>query len=123
MKIIDIINAKNTILEFSNEKVPIKLAYKFHKFIESVKPNEEFYNSKRDELIQTYCEKDDEGNFVQTETGLKIVDGKQVECFNERKKLEELEVAEPDIKFTVDELKDLKLSLMNMIALSAFIEE
>ena len=54
---------------------------------------------------------------------IRIVEDKIAEAEKAMRELNEIEVEVPNIKFTLDELDELKLSVADMFALDAFIEE
>lgn len=124
MNIITLINAANIFEKFAQTKLPSKLAYKIMKFCKGAAVEEEFYNSKRNEIIDMYAVKDENGQVVVSDNGtLSIMPDKINEANDMLRELNSIEVDAPNIKFTLDELDGLELSMADMFVLDAFIEE
>lgn len=124
MNIITLINTSKIFNQFAQTKISSKLAYKIMKFCKSVAMEEEFYNTKRNEMIDTYAVKDENGQLVVTDDGMiSILPDKISEANIALQELNSIEVEAPNIKFTLDELEGLELSVADMFALDAFIEE
>ena len=124
MKLKDIIKARTVIGTLYREKISVKLAYKFMKFINATQKDEDFINEKMQEIIKEYGERDEKNKFVEAEGGgVKINPDKQEECMAKTIELDKTEVDDPGIVFTLDELDELKLSIVDMNALYPFIKE
>lgn len=124
MKIITLLNAAKVFEQFAQMKVLPKLAYKIMKFCKHISIEEEFYNTKRIEIIKEYAEKDDNGNPIISEDGMvNIIKGKRDEFGVAIQELNDIEVDVPNIRFTLSELEGLELSVADMYALDAFIDE
>ena len=124
MNIITLINTAKIFERFAQTKITPKLAYKIMKLCKSVAAEEEFYNTKRNEIIDTYALKDENGQIVVTDGGMiSIVPDKIAEANAAMMELNGIEVEMPNIRFTLDELDGLELSVADMFALDAFIEE
>ena len=105
--------------------LPVKLMYKLSKFFSAIDPEAEFYQTRLNEIIELYAERDENGNPVPTDngTGVKIQQGKLGECQKELDELLALEVEFSDIKFTLEEIEPLDLSFEQFNMLLPFIEE
>lgn len=124
MNIITLINTAKIFSQFGQTKISSKLAYKIMKFCKSVAIEEEFYNTKRNEIIDTYAVRDESGKIVVSDDGMiSIIPGYENEANEVLKELNAIEVEAPNIKFALDELEGLELSVAEMFALDAFIEE
>lgn len=123
MKLIELLEARFSIHSLSKEKMPVKLAYRFTKFLKETNTEEDFYKEKLQEILLKYGEKDENGNYVVTPTGRKIREDAKDECFAAVVELESTEVDKPDISFTINELGELKMSPETMNSLFAFIKE
>lgn len=123
MQIIKLIQAKNVLAPVFQEKLSPKLSYKLMKFLNKINVEERFYGEKMREIIAQYCEKDNDGKYIQTDVGLQIKNGCIDECNQAISELDLTEVDVPDIAFTIDELSEIKLSVNDMMALSPFITE
>ena len=124
MNIIALINTAKIFERFAQVKLSPKLAYKIMKLCKSIAVEEEFYEAKRNEIIDTYAVKDENGQVIVSDGGMiTIVPGKIDEANAALQELNGIEVEAPNIKFTLDELEGLELSVADMFALDAFIEE
>lgn len=124
MNIITLINATKTFEQFGQIQISPRLAYKIMKFCKSVSAEEEFYNEKRNEIINKYAMRNENGQIMVSDEGMiRIIKDKIDEANNAFKELNDIEVEAPNIKFTLAELEELKLSVADMFVLDAFIEE
>jgi len=123
MTLIQLIKARQIVAKYAGEKISTALSYKLVKFIKATDNDESFYNDKLKSILETYVEKDDEGNYVQHGNGFKIKPDQIQECNKENLELENTEVTLPDIHFTVSELEDLKLSMREILSLDELITE
>lgn len=124
MNILTLINAAKVFSQVAQMKISSKLAYKIMKLCKSVATEEEFYNNKRNEIINEYAVKDENGQIVVSDDGMiSIMQDKIPVAEKALRELNEIEVDMPDIKFMLDELDELKLSVADMFALDAFIVE
>lgn len=124
MNILTLINATKVFGQITQEKISPKLAYKILKLCKGASEEEQFYDKKRSEIIQEYAIKDENGQVKISDDGMiTIIPDKIPEVEKALRELNELEVEAPNIKFTLDELEELKLSVSDMFALEAFIEE
>ena len=124
MNIITLINTAKIFSQFAQTKISSKLAYKIMKFCKSVAVEEEFYNTKRNEIIDAYAVKDENGQVAVSDDGMiNIVPDKINEANAALMELNGVEVEMPNVRFTLDELDGLELSVSDMFALDAFIEE
>ena len=124
MKIELLINANLTLKQFGDVKLSPRLAYKIMKFCVTARSDEEFYNAKKNEIINAYAIKDGNGNVIITDDGMiNIMPDKISEANYALQELNNVEVEAPNVRFTIDELAELKLSVSDMFALDPFIEE
>ena len=124
MNILTLINAEKIFAQVAQTKISSKLAYKIMKLCKSIAVEEEFYNTKRNEIIQAYAIKDENGQIVVSDTGMaSIVPDKINEANIAMQELNNIEVEAPNVKFTLAELDELKLSVADMFVLDSFIEE
>jgi len=124
MTLNDVLKARTVVSMVYKEKMPVKLAYKFMKFLKTTQKDEDFVNEKTKEFIEEYGERDKDNQFVYTDTGgVKVKADKHEECAAKMAELRDTEVDDYEITFTIDELEDLKLSVEDITALSPFIVE
>ena len=124
MNIRTLLDVKYIFVQIAQTKISSKLAYKIMKFYKSIEVEEKFYNSKKTEIINLYSEKDSTGYpVVDDNDNVVIIPDKIQEAHEAMNELNNINVEIPNIKFTLDELEELKLSVADMYILDAFIEE
>ena len=105
-------------------KVPAKVAYKFNKLCNALKNDADFYRVELNKIIERYGERDENGSLIPLEYGgVKIKSENMPTAQKEINNLDTLEVDAPDIKFTIDELDGLQLSIEDFNRILPFIEE
>lgn len=120
-----VVNLQDLHEKIRDQKLSIKVAYKFSKLFTEIDRESEFYRTKLQEIIDKYSEKDEDGNPVPADggVGIKIQQDLLMECQKELNELFSLEVEFPEIHFTLNELETLELSVDDFSALLPFIEE
>lgn len=109
-----------------NQKLPIRVSYKFTRFFNELEIEAKFFNDTLQKLIEEYGKKDENGNFIYTEDkqGVKIQDDKFQECMD---KIEELNKLEVNLtytpEFTLDELEPLNLEMKYIDLLLPYIKD
>ena len=104
-------------------KMPTKTAYKFMKLLKAIEEEETFFNEKMRDIIFEFGKKDENGQPIFLENGnVEIIEGKEAECNDRVRELEDIEVDIPDTKFTLEELEVLELSPRDVYALDPVIE-
>lgn len=102
----------------------IKTQYKFLQLSEYVDKEVSILQTQISYLLERYAEKDEEDKIIKTEDGgIKIEQDKINKCQEEINEMHNFTVTLPDIYFTLDELKDLGLSLKELKILQPFIKE
>ena len=99
-----IVNDANLLGNLTHKQLPIKVSYAIAKNISKIEKELEIYNKERQNLIDKYCLKDEEGNLIDENNQFKIADG-NLEAWN--KDMNELLDIEIDInihKFSKDDL-------------------
>ena len=125
MKMQEIIKLNNFYPKIKDMKIPIKTAYKFTKLMRQVEKEIEFYQIKFNELISEYGQYDESGHLKITEDGssIAILPGKENECTEKLSELHNLEVELSDIKFSIEELSSLDISIAELENLMPLIED
>ena len=111
--------------QINKQKAPIKVAYKFSKLFSQLEESTNFYREKLQEIIDTYAERDENGEMVPATdgAGVQIQKDRIPECQKELNELTGLEIEAPDILFTLDELEGFDLSIEQFDLLLPFIAE
>ena len=125
IKMYQILEFENIYNKLKDEKMSVKTAYKFSKLTREIENERFFYQTKLQSIIETYGEKDDEGNFVLTEdkNGVQIKKGEIEKCQREVAELTNLDVEINGIEISIEELENFKLTLQDMEILVPFIKE
>lgn len=110
--------------KIKDQVMPIQLAYKLSRLYDSVDNNARFYSTELNKIISEYAERDAEGNMIQTNEGksIKLQKAYIPKAEAAVNDLLNFMVDVPDISFTLDELKDIKLSLEEFGVLLPFIK-
>lgn len=124
---IKLIDARDLNLLYDGIKsaeMPISLAYKFNKLMNSVDKELDFFQEKLNAILEKYAERDEQGNYVQlTPNNIKIQEDKMDECQKELNELQSFEVEIPEIKFSLEELDCLEVTPQQLKSLMSFIED
>ena len=104
-------------------KLPIKTAYKISRLSKAIDQEITFYQTKFREIVEEYCQKDENGNYVPTVDGqgFQIISGKEAECNQAMIDLHSLEVELPDITFAIDEFDGMELTVNDLSGIMPFI--
>ncbi|AIY83091.1 hypothetical protein U729_2617 [Clostridium baratii str. Sullivan] len=119
----EIIEKVGMLGELSNRKLPVKVSYAIGKNISKIESELKHYNKARKNILEKYCEKDEEGN-------LKIEDGNYVIKENEKenwnkdiKDLDEIVVEIDTHTFNIDLLNGYEMSPSEMMCIDFMLEE
>lgn len=123
MKIINIINAKEIFSPYFQEKLSPSLSYKIYKLCKCAEQEEVFYNQKMGEIIEEYAKRDENGVIININGQIKLIEETASEAQQKVADLRGIDVEAPNVKFTLDELSEIKLSVADIAMLDEFIEE
>lgn len=123
VKITDVLNFTDFYISVKERKMSIKTAYKLTKLATAIEAEADFYREKLQSIIQEYGMKDDDGNFVPTEdgTGIKLIEGKEVECGQAMNELQTLEADLPDITFSAADFDGVEITLEEFGTIAPFV--
>ena len=111
MKLQIIETLQSSLTQLKSQEMPLRLSYKFSKLLSKIEKDSEFFIEKTREVILKYAEKDENGNLVQTEDGnIRIQTGKIEEANKAMMELNDIEVEDINITFTLDELESLSIA-------------
>ena len=119
----ELVQIGNLCEKFSNRVVSARLAYKLAKLSKAISEDISFYQEKYIEYLEIFGEKDENGNFVSNKGNVKIISGLEQECKEKFNELNSIEVEIPNIKFSLDELEQLNMTMKDMLIFELFIEE
>ena len=99
--------------QIKDRQLPIKISYRFSRINTSIAQEMEFYRSHLQQILDKYAIKDSDGKPELTEDGrgVKLSPGTELDCEKEISELLDTEIDLPEIKFTIDELSNAKLTL------------
>lgn len=111
MKLQTIETLQSSLTQLKSQEMPLRLSYKFSKLLSKIEKDSEFFTEKTREVILKYAEKDENGDLVQTEDGnVRIQTGKIEEANKAMMELNDIEVEDINITFTLDELESLSIA-------------
>jgi hypothetical protein len=111
MKLQTIETLQSSLTQLKSQEMPLRLSYKFSKLLSKIEKDSEFFTEKTREVILKYAEKDENGDLVQTEDGnIRIQTGKIEEANKAMMELNDIEVEDINITFTLDELESLSIA-------------
>ena len=117
MELIKLIEARKVLDGFADKNgISASLAYKMTKFIAKTEDEHAFYAAELNKLVNTYSAKDDDGNV--------IIPQEHIAEFNAAvNNIGHTSVEDPGIRFDLNELSELDLSMKQMYPLLDFINE
>ena len=124
MKMYEILELQNLYNSIANTKLPLKTTYKFTRLMKHAEEEISFYQEKFREIVEEYGVKEN-GEYKLTPDGLSIVitPGKEVECNNKLAELRNLDVQIDGIKFSIEELEGIDISISELSCLMSLIED
>ena len=127
MKMFEILELEGLLQKLTQKELPIRTLYKVDKLIKLVGKEKDFYQTQFQALVDTYAERDENGNYIYTDNSaeaVKIIPDKIAECQSKMNELVNIEITDvPDISFTFEELDSLTLSYAEARPLMNFIKE
>lgn len=125
MQMSSVLSAQSAIQKLQSKPMPLKITYNLTKLYKALSTEADFYNEKLNEIVQTYGERDEEGNLKPTADGrgIQIQKDRLEEAQSKLNELYTIEVTLPDIKLSVETLGDVELTLEETNALMPFFEE
>ena len=127
MKMFEILELEGLLQKLTQKELPIRTLYKVDKLIKLVGKEKDFYQTQFQALVDTYAERDENGNYLYTDNSaeaVKIIPDKIAECQSKMNELVNIEITDvPDISFTFEELDSLTPSYAEARPLMNFIKE
>lgn len=124
MKMYEVLELSNLYKSISNIKLPLKTTYKFTRLMRRADEEIAFYQEKFREIVEEYGVKEN-GEYKLTSDGqsIVIIPGKEIECNTKIAELRNLEVPIENIKFSIEELEGIDVSISELSCLMSLIEE
>ena len=124
MKMHELLELKSLYASIANIKLPLKTTYKFTRLMRRVEEEITFYQEKFREIIEEFGVKEN-GEYKLTQDGqsVLIIPGREEECTNRLFELRNLDVPIDDIKFSIDELEKIDVSISELNCLMPLITD
>lgn len=124
MKMYEVMELQNLYNSISNIKLPLKTSYKFTRLMKRAEDELNFYREKFREIVEEYGVKEN-GEYKFTEDGqsIEIIPGKEAECNAKLFELRNLDVSIEGIRFTIEELEGIDVSISELSCLMSLIED
>ena len=125
MKMFEVLELQNLYNSIANTKLPLKTTYKFTRLMKRAEEEIAFYQTKFQEIIEEFGKKDENGQYQMSEDGQSIVviSGKEAECSSRLMELRNLDISIDGIKFTIEELEGIDVSIAELSCLMSLIED
>lgn len=124
MKMYEVLELQSLYNSIAHIKLPLKTTYKFTRLMKCAEEEISFYHTKFQEIVEEYGVKED-GQYKLTPDGqsIVIVPGKEVECNTKIAELRNLDVSIEGIKFSIEELEKIDVSISELSCLMSLIED
>ena len=124
MKMYEVLDLQVLYNNIATIKLPLKTTYKFARLMKRAEEEIAFYQEKFREIVEEYGVKEN-GEYKFTPDGLSIVivEGKEAECNAKLLELRNLEVQIDNIKFSIEELEGIDVSIQELSCLMSLIED
>ena len=124
MKMFEVLELQNLYNSIANIKLPLKTTYKFTRLMKRAEEELTFYQEKFREIVEEYGVKEN-GQYKLTPDGqsIAIIPGKEVECNTKLAELRNLDVLIDGIKFSIEELDGIDVSISELSCLMSLIED
>lgn len=123
MKIATIETLKPTLLILSQKDLPFRLSYKVSKLLDKVEKDSQFYTEKLRNIIQKYAKRDENGKIIFEGENVKIEPASLAAAEKELADLNDIDIEDPNIFFTLDEFEGLEIKPSELTGLLPFIIE
>lgn len=124
MKMFEVLELQKLYNSIANIKMPLKTTYKFARLMKRAEEEISFYQEKFREIVEEYGVKEN-GEYKLTPDGqsIAIIPGKEIECNTKLAELRNLDVLIDGIKFTIEELDGIDVSISELSCLMSLIED
>ena len=124
MKMYEVLELQNLYASIANIKLPLKTTYKFTRLMKRAEEELNFYQEKFREIVEEYGVKEN-GEYKLTPDGMSIaiIPGKEIECNTKLAELHNLDVLIDGIKFSIEELEGIDVSISELSCIMSLIED
>lgn len=125
LKMQDILSFVTFYETVKNQKLTMKTAYKLAQLARAVESESTFYRETLSKIIDQYGQKNEQGELIPTEdgTGVKLITGKEEECYKAVFELQNVDIDLPDIQFDIEEFANIELTVTEMGAILPFLKD
>ena len=124
MKMYEVLDLQVLYNTIATIKLPLKTTYKFTRLMKRAEEEIAFYQEKFREIVEEYGVKENgEYKFTPDGQSIMIIEGKETECNAKLLELRNLEVQIDNIKFTIEELEGIDVSIQELSCLMTLIED
>lgn len=118
MKLSEVIELREVIIEYADKDINFDTAYKFMKILDETEKDYQFYLDKTREVIQEYGKRDADGQLIIEENGsVRIDEEKIAEAQQKMDEMADIEIELPEKYFVkLSNLEELKISCRKMRA-------
>ena len=124
MKMYEVLDLQVLYASIANIKLPLKTTYKFTRLMKRAEEEIAFYQEKFREIVEEYGVKEN-GEYKLTPDGqsIVIIPGKEAECNQKLTELRNLDVLIDGLKFSIEELDGIDVSISELSCLMSLIED
>lgn len=124
MKMYELLELPKLYESIKDTKLSLKTTYKFAKLIQRAEGELAWYQSEFQKIIQDYGVQEN-GQYRLTPDGqsIMIIPGKEIECNAKIAELRNLDVIIDNIKFSIEELNGIDVSISELTCLMSLIED
>jgi hypothetical protein len=125
MKIKDALSFSEIYEKIKKLPMPLRLAYKFNKLNLRILQENSFYADSINLLLEQYAERDEFGSYKMGSNAGEVVIHKEyaAECQEKVRELQNLEIEDLNITFTLDELECLTITPAELSCIESLITE
>ena len=124
MKMYEVLDLQALYNNIATIKLPLKTTYKFTRLMKRAEEEIAFYQEKFREIVEEYGVKENgEYKFTPDGQSIVIIEGKEAECNTKLLELRNLEVQIDNIKFSIEELEGIDVSIQELSCLMSLIED
>lgn len=108
-----------------DQKLTMKTAYKLAQLARAIENESTFYRKTLSKIVDQYGQKNEQGDPIPTEdgAGVKLIAGKEEECYKAVLELQNIDIALPDIQFDIEEFANIELTVTEMGAVLPFLKD
>jgi hypothetical protein len=120
----EILELQKLYVSIANTKMPLKTTYKFARLMKRAEEELTFYQEKFREIVEEYGVKENgEYKLINDGQSIAIIPGKEAECNTKLAELRNLDVSIDGIKFTIEELEGIDISVVELSCIMSLIED